>query len=49
MDKLDVKIFKAINDLFPDFFISPIAVNDIIKIDENNLGDSLMVLKNQGI
>jgi hypothetical protein len=38
MDKLDLKILKAINTLSQSF-ISPIAVSDIIKIDKKDLGD----------
>jgi len=48
MDKLDLKILKAINTISPTSFISPIAVSDIIKIDKKDLGDRLMVLKKSG-
>jgi hypothetical protein len=48
MDKLDLKILKAINTLSQTSFISPIAVSDIIKIDKKDLGDRLMVPKKSG-
>lgn len=45
MDKLDLKILKAINTLSPTTFVSATEVRDKVKMDGNDLGDRLMVLK----
>ncbi len=48
MDDTDVKILKAINTLSPKSFIDPIKVNEILKLDEVDLGNRLMLLKKSG-
>jgi hypothetical protein len=48
MDKLDLKILKAINTLSPTTFVGATEVRDKVKIDKIELGDHLMVLKKSG-
>jgi DNA-binding Lrp family transcriptional regulator len=48
MDEIDKKILQAINTVSPKLFVSPVKVNEILKLDETELGDRLMVLKRSG-
>jgi hypothetical protein len=48
MDETDMKIIEAINTVSPKCFISPIKVNEILKLDETELGTRLMLLRNPG-
>jgi RIO-like serine/threonine protein kinase len=48
MDDTDIRIIKAINSLSPKSFISPVKVNEILKLDANQLGTRLMLLKKSG-
>ena len=48
MDDLDRKILEAINTVSPKSFISPVKVNDLLKMNETELGIRLMLLKKSG-
>lgn len=48
MDHLNFEILKAITTRFQTSFISPVAANDILKIDKKDC-DRLMAQKNQCI
>ncbi len=48
MDDTDMNILKAINEVSPKSFISPVKVNEILKLDSTLLGNRLMLLKNSG-
>jgi RIO-like serine/threonine protein kinase len=48
MDEIDMKILEAINTISPKFFISPIKVNEIVKLNETELGSRLKLLKKSG-
>lgn len=48
MDNVDKKILKAINKVSPKSFISPVKVNEILKLDADKLGTRLMLLKKSG-
>ena len=48
MENIDKKILKAINKASPKSFISPVKVNEVLKLDENELGNRLMKLKKSG-
>jgi DNA-binding Lrp family transcriptional regulator len=48
MDEIDIKILQAIDMVSPKLFISPVKVNEVLKLDETELGDRLMVLKKSG-
>lgn len=48
MDSIDRKILKAINKTSPKSFISPIKVNEILKMDVTELGNHLMLLRKSG-
>lgn len=48
MDDTDIKILSAINKLSPKTSISPVKVNDVLKMDETELGIRLMLLKKSG-
>ncbi len=45
MDKIDRMILEAINTISPKSFISPVKVNQTLKLDPTELGKRLMVLK----
>jgi len=47
MDEIDMKILEAIDTISPKSFISPIKVNEILKLNETELGSRLKLLKNQ--
>ncbi len=48
MDDADMKILKAINKVSPKSFVSPVKVNEVLKLDASLLGDRLMLLKKSG-
>ncbi len=48
MDNVDLEILKAINGVSPKSFISPVRVNEVLKMDATLLGNRLMLLKNSG-
>jgi RIO-like serine/threonine protein kinase len=48
MDDIDIKILEAINKVSPKTFISPIKVNEILKLDATELGTRLKLLKKSG-
>jgi hypothetical protein len=48
MDDIDMKILEAINTISPKSFISPVKVNEILKLNETELGNRLMLLKKSG-
>lgn len=48
MENADMKILKAINKVSPKSFVSPVKVNEVLKLDASLLGDRLMLLKKSG-
>ena len=48
MDNVDRKILEAIHNASPKLFVSPIKVNEVLKLDINQLGNRLMLLKKSG-
>lgn len=48
MDNTDLKIIEAINTVSPEYFVSPVKVNEILKLNETELGIRLMHLKKSG-
>ena len=48
MNKIDMKILEAINAASPKSFVSPVKVNETLKLDPTTLGDRLKVLKKSG-
>ncbi|MBN1235979.1 MAG: hypothetical protein JW999_08015 [Methanotrichaceae archaeon] len=48
MDNTDLKIIEAINTVSPEYFVSPVKVNEILKLNETELGIRLMLLKKSG-
>ena len=48
MDEIDMNILEAINTISPKSFISPIKVNEILKLNETELGSRLKLLKKSG-
>ena len=48
MDDTDMKILKAINEVSPKSFISPVKVNEALELDTTLFGNRLMLLKNSG-
>jgi hypothetical protein len=48
MDDIDRKILEAINAISPKLFISPVKVNEILRLNATELGDRLMLLKKSG-
>jgi hypothetical protein len=48
MDETDLKILAAINKVSPKLFVSPIKVNEVLRLNETELGDRLMLLKKSG-
>jgi hypothetical protein len=48
MDEKDKKILEAINTISPKSFVSPVKVNEVLKLDANRLGKHLMHLKKSG-
>jgi len=48
MDDIDRKILEAINTISPKSFISPVKVNETLRLDPTELGNRLMLLKKSG-
>lgn len=48
MDETDLRILEAIDTVSPKFFISPVKVNEILKLDPTELGNRLKILKGSG-
>ena len=48
MDEIDMKILEAINTISSKSFIRPIKVNEILKLNETELGSRLKLLKKSG-
>ena len=48
MDDIDMKILEAINTISPKSFISPVKVNEILKLNETEFGNRLKLLKKSG-
>lgn len=43
-----MNILKAINEVSPKSFVSPVKVNEVLKLDATLLGNRLMLLKKSG-
>jgi hypothetical protein len=48
MDKIDIKILEGINTISLKSFVSPVKVNEVLKLDPAELGDRLKMLKKSG-
>ncbi len=48
MDDVEMKILKAIFELSPKSFVSPVKVNEILQMDEVVLGNRLKLMKKSG-
>jgi RIO-like serine/threonine protein kinase len=48
MDDTDIKILETITRLSPKTFVSPVKVNEILKLDTTELGTRLKLLKKSG-
>ncbi len=48
MDKIDAKILAAIDTVSPKSFVSPVKVNEILRLNETEFGDRLKLLKKSG-
>ena len=48
MDETDRKILETINAISPKSFVSPVKVNEVLKLDANKLGKHLIHLKKSG-
>jgi hypothetical protein len=48
MDRIDIKILEGINTISPKSFVSPVKVNEVLKLDLTELGDRLKMLKKSG-
>jgi DNA-binding Lrp family transcriptional regulator len=48
MDEIDIKILEAIDTISPKLFVSPVKVNEVLRLNETELGDRLMLLKRSG-
>jgi hypothetical protein len=48
MDDIDLKILGAINSISPKSFVSPVKVNDLLKLNETEFGNRLKLLKKSG-
>ena len=48
MDTTDLNILNAIETVSPKRSVSPVKVNEVLKLDENELGNRLMKLKKSG-
>ena len=48
MDTIDLTILTAIEIVSPKRSISPVKVNEVVKLDENELGNRLMKLRKSG-
>jgi hypothetical protein len=48
MNDTDKKILEAINTVSPKSFVSPVKVNEVLKLDVSKLGNRLKLLKKSG-
>jgi hypothetical protein len=48
MDDIDLKILGSINSISPKSFVSPVKVNELLKLNETELGNRLKLLKKSG-
>ncbi|MDD1748327.1 MAG: hypothetical protein LUO89_00460 [Methanothrix sp.] len=48
MDDIDMKILGAIDSISPKSFVSPVKVNELLKLDETEFGNRLKLLKKSG-
>jgi hypothetical protein len=48
MDDLDYRILKAMNTYSPASFVSPIKVNEEVKLEKTKFGDRIMHMKKSG-
>lgn len=48
MDVKDLKILGAMSNISPMSFVSPIEVNEIVRLDKMELGERLMLMKKSG-
>ena len=48
MDDIDLKILGAINSISPKSFVSPVKVNELLKLNETEFGNRLKLLKKSG-
>ena len=48
MDDIDFKIIEAINTVSPKSFVSPVKANEVLKLDADQLGNRLILLKKSG-
>jgi hypothetical protein len=48
MEDIDMNILEAINNVSPKSFISPVKVNEVLKLDPNLLGTRLVDMKKSG-
>jgi len=48
MNDIDKKILEALNTVSPKSFVSPIKVNEILKLDATEFGKRLLLLKKSG-
>lgn len=48
MDETDLRILEAMDTISPKSFISPVKVNEILKLDPTELGNRLKTLKGSG-
>jgi hypothetical protein len=48
VDDIDIKILEGINAISPKSFVSPVKVNEILKLNQTELGDRLKMLKKSG-
>ena len=49
MDDTDMKILGAINSISSKSFVSPVKVNELLKLNETELGNRLKILKKSGL
>lgn len=49
MDEQDLKILGAMNAISSMSFVSPIEVNEKVKLDKIELGNRLMLMKKSGL
>ncbi|RQW79215.1 MAG: hypothetical protein EHM14_09390 [Methanothrix sp.] len=48
MDEIDAKILAAINTVSPKVFVSPVKVNEILRLNGTEFGDRLKLLRKSG-
>lgn len=48
MDEIDIKILEAVKTVSPKSFISPVKVNEMLKINATELGDRIKALNKTG-